>query len=253
MGEADQFIKRIFFDETARATGDTAAFAQAPEIATPSLTPDGILTLLAATAVGAELVAPWTLFEYRAVLDFKREADHVDRYVLARVELRRHAAWVHHLERERPKGAAAQPGRYATLVVAPHLPDGSPTHKSSARSPSRRSRRAATPSRRVTSRWCGSPPTTSRSTPHGCRSCGRGAGGRWVRFVRWLAGLRGVAAVGAVRQSHPMGLQITRQLIKTPDERGLEMTRSLLEGYPEVANEIRAHSRRQTTRPELLT
>ena len=185
------------------------------------------------------------MFDYRAVLDFKMEGDHVDRYVLARVELRRQAAWVHHLERERPKGDAAQPGRYATLVVAPHLPD-----------------------------WLTDPqelgPLAVTQTAPGCHTITprdhpvvwvaandlplhpslvpflwARSGRPMARFVRWLAGRRGVAAVVAVIQSHPMGPQITRQLIKTPDElerereRGLEMTRILLEGYPEVANEIR--------------
>ena len=42
MGEADQFIKRMFREETERATHEVVHFENAPEIATPSLTPDGV-------------------------------------------------------------------------------------------------------------------------------------------------------------------------------------------------------------------
>ena len=122
MGVLDQFIKRVFREETARATRDTITFDNAPEIATASLTPDGILTRVVALVIEAALLAPWTLFTFRFVLDFKMEGDHTDYAAFTRVELRRLAAWVAYLEHDAPEGPDAHPSRYGTLVVAPHLP-----------------------------------------------------------------------------------------------------------------------------------
>jgi len=244
VGDADQFIKRIFRDETADATRSAVRFENAPEIATAFLTPDGFLTLVGAWPVDAVALAPWALFPYRAVVDFKMEGDHVDAAALARVELRRQAAWVQHLE-ARATRADTQPSRYATLVVAPHLPA-----------------------------WLRDPatcaPLTVVALAPGCYSVGpRDHPVLWVaanelplhpslipflwarsgvpriEFVRWLAGQRGVASVVAVIQSHPMSAQIAQQLFDTPEEqeayhrRGLEMAHILLAKFPEAAHEIR--------------
>jgi hypothetical protein len=249
MGEADQFIKPRFREETARVTLDAVAFESAPEVATASLTPDGFLTLVGGWPVEAAVLAPWTLITHRAVVDFKMEGDHVDRPTLARVELRRMAAWVKHLEEE---DEAAPPGHYATLVVAPHLPDWM--------------REVRDPAELAVTRvadgcYCLSPrdhvvlwvaanelPLHPSLVPFLWARSGRAL----VKFVRWLAAERGVGSVVAVIRSHPMNVQITQQLVEAPSEteaerlRGLQMTRILLGGFPEVANEIREDERRET-------
>jgi hypothetical protein len=244
VGDADQFIKRIFRDETADATRSAVRFENAPEIATGFLTPDGFLTLVGTWPADAAVLAPWALFLYRAVVDFKMEGDHVDAAALARVELRRQAAWVQHLE-ARATRADTQPARYATLVVAPHLPA-----------------------------WLRDPaacaPLTVTTLAPGCYGVApRDHPVLWVaanelplhpslipflwarsglpriEFLRWLAVERGVASVVAVIQSHPMSAQIARQFFDTPEEeeayyqRGLEIAHIVLEKFPEAAREIR--------------
>jgi len=248
MGEADQFIKKRFREETARVTLDAVVFESAPEVATASLTPDGFLTLVGVWPPGAAVLAPWTLFAHRAVVDFKMEGDHVDRPALARVELRRMAAWVKHLEEE---DEDAPPGRYATLVVAPHLPDW----LREARDPAELAiAPAADGCYRVSPRdhvalWVAANelPLHPSLVPFLWARSGRAL----VKFVRWLAAERGVSSVVAVIRSHPMSVQITQQLVDTPSEteaerlRGLQMTRILLGGFPEVANEVREDERRE--------
>lgn len=244
VGDADQFIKGIFHAETASVTHDAVRFAPGPEIATPWLSPDGILTWVRRALREGEVIAPWTLFCFRAVVDFKMEGDHLDAVALARVELRRLAAWVQSIEGDEAEDPTA-PQRYATLVVAPHLPE-----------------------------WLASPPRrgplTLEGVSPGCYLIGprdhavvwvaanelplheslvpflwARSGRSRVEFVRWLAGVRGVPSVVAVIQRHPMGAQIAKQLVETPEEqevirqRGLEMARILFEGYPEFANEVR--------------
>jgi len=49
MGDADQFIKRIFRDETGRATEQAVHFENAPEIATAFLTRYSSLSALIAS------------------------------------------------------------------------------------------------------------------------------------------------------------------------------------------------------------
>jgi len=97
VGDADQFIKRIFREETSHATRSAVRFENAPEIATASLTPDGFLTLVGRWSTDVVVLPPWTLLPYRAVVDFKMDGDHVSVAALARVELCRQAAWVQHL------------------------------------------------------------------------------------------------------------------------------------------------------------
>lgn len=244
MGDADQFIKGIFHTETSSVTHDAVRFEAGPEIATPWLSPDGILTWVRRAVRVGEVIAPWTLFCFRAVVDFKMEGDHLDAVALARVELRRLAAWVQSIEGDDTEDPTA-PQRCATLVVAPHLPE-----------------------------WLASPPRrgplTLEGVSPGCYVIGprdhavvwvaanklplheslvpflwARSGRPRVEFVRWLAGVRGVPSVVAVIQRHPMGAQIAKQLVETPEEhevirqRGLEMARILFEGYPEFANEVR--------------
>lgn len=244
MGEADQFIKRRFIEETAAATGSVAQFEVAAEIATPSLTPDGYLTLTGAWPAGVSVLAPWTLFIWRAVLDFKMEGDHVDQAALARVEHRRFAAWVQHLESE---GApqVTHPARVATVVVAAHLPDWLSEPDVCA---PLRVEAVAPGCHVITPRdhpvvWVAANelPLHASLVPFLWARTGRPR----IGFVRWLAETRSVASVVAVIKSHPMSGQITRQLVDTPAEsevmhqRGVEMATILLEGYPEVANQIR--------------
>jgi hypothetical protein len=76
MGEADQFIKRMFREETERATHEVVHFENAPEIATPSLTPDGLRVLTVERAALVSLPHPWCLL------------------ALVRAEHRRMACWV---------------------------------------------------------------------------------------------------------------------------------------------------------------
>jgi hypothetical protein len=220
VGDADQFIKRIFRDETSDATRSAVRFESAPEIATASLTPDGFLTLVGSWSTDTVVLPPWTQFPYRAVVDFKMEGDHVDAAALARVELRRQAAWVQHLEARATRGVTMlAPGCYGITprdhpvlwVAANELP----LHPSL-----------------VPFLWARS------GVPR-------------VAFVRWLAMERGVASVVAMIQSHPMSAQIAQQLFDTPEEqaayhqRGLEMAHILLARFPEAAREIRDDAERK--------
>jgi hypothetical protein len=250
VGDADQFIKRIFRDETSDATRSAVRFESAPEIATASLTPDGFLTLVGSWSTDTVVLPPWTQFPYRAVVDFKMEGDHVDAAALARVELRRQAAWVQHLEARATRGDT-QPARYATLVVAPHLPDW-------LRQPS-----LCAPLT-VTMLAPGCYGITPRDHPVLWVAANElplhpslvpflwaRSGVPRVAFVRWLAMERGVASVVAMIQSHPMSAQIAQQLFDTPEEqaayhqRGLEMAHILLARFPEAAREIRDDAERK--------
>ena len=194
------------------------------------------------------MLAPWTLFAHRAVVDFKMEGDHVDRPALARVELRRMAAWVKHLEEE---DEAAPPGRHATLVVAPHPPDWI----REARDPAEL---AVTPAAdgcyRLSPRdhvalWVAANelPLHPSLVPFLWARSGRAL----VKFVRWLAAERGVSSVVAAIQSLPMRSEITRQLDEMPADseierrRDQEMIQNILKHFPQVANEVRDEGRRE--------
>jgi len=249
MGEADQFIKKQFRLETAEATRHAVTFDSAPEVATASLTPDGLLTTVGMLPPGEAVAAPWTLLPQRAVVDFKMEGDHVDRAALARAELRRMAAWTLHLEEE---DRGASPGRYATLLVAPHLPDwlrkaNDPTALAVTLAAEGCYRLAP---RDHVALWIASNelPLHPSLVPFLWVRSGRAL----VKFVRWLALQRGVTAVATVIRSHPMSAQIAQQIVDTPSEteaerlRGLEMARVLVGGFPEVANEIRDEGRLET-------
>ena len=127
MAGPDQFIKDLFRDETASATGNRVHFEIPPEVATRSLTPDGRLTRAVAAGQLASLPAPLCHLRAEALADFKMPGDHVGRAALARADLRRSARWVALLEEaqaSRTPDAAAQldPRDYATWVVAPHWP-----------------------------------------------------------------------------------------------------------------------------------
>jgi hypothetical protein len=249
MGEADQFIKKRFREETARVTLDAVVFESAPEVATASLTPDGSLTLVGEWPPEAAVLAPWTLFAHRAVVDFKMEGDHVDRPALARVELRRMAAWVKHIEEE---DEAAPPGRYATLVVAPHLPEW----LREARDPAELAVTLADDGcyrlspRDHVALWVAANelPLHPSLVPFLWARSGRAL----VKFVRWLAAERGVSSVVAAIQSLPMRSEITRQLDETPADseierqRDQEMIQNILKHFPQVANEVRDEGRRET-------
>jgi hypothetical protein len=127
MAGPDQFIKDLFRDETAPATGDRVRFEVPPEVATRSLTPDGRLTRAVASAQLASLPPPLCCLRGEALTDFKMPGDHVGRAALARADLRRGARWVALLEEaegSRTPDAAGDldPRDLATWVVAPHWP-----------------------------------------------------------------------------------------------------------------------------------
>ncbi len=197
----------------------------------------------------SEAFAPWTLFDYRAVADFKMEGDHVDRPALARVELRRMAAWVRHLDEEHDD---APPGRYATLVVAPHLPDWMREARDPAElvaTPAADGCYRLSPRDHVALRVAANElPLHPSLVPFLWARSGRAL----VKFVRWLAALRGVSSVVAVLRSHPMRPEIARQLDEMPADseierrRDQEMIQNILEHFPHVANEVRDEGRRET-------
>jgi hypothetical protein len=127
MAGPDQFIKDLFRDETAPATGDRVRFEVPPEVATRSLTPDGRLTRAVAPAQLASLPPPLCCLREEALTDFKMPGDHVGRAALARADLRRGARWValvEEAEGSKTPDAAGEldPRDLATWVVAPHWP-----------------------------------------------------------------------------------------------------------------------------------
>lgn len=127
MAGPDQFIKDLFCDETAKATGNRVRFEIPPEVATRSLTPDGRLTRAVTSAQLASLPPPLCHLRGEALADFKMPGDHVGRPALARADLRRAARWVSLLEEAQssptPDAAALlDPRDFATWVVAPHWP-----------------------------------------------------------------------------------------------------------------------------------
>src|SRR3954468_16778606 len=127
MAAADQFIKNLFREETAPATGNRVRFEVPPEVATRALTPDGRLTRAVASADLASLPPPLCHLRSEAVTDFKMPGDHVGRASLARADLRRAARWVSLLEeaqgsRTPDATALLDPRDFATWVVTPHWP-----------------------------------------------------------------------------------------------------------------------------------
>src|SRR5262245_17723404 len=127
MAGPDQFIKDLFREETALATGHRVRFEVPAEVATRSLTPDGRLTCAVAPAQLASLPPPLCFLRSEALFDFKMPGDHIGRASLARADLRRGARWVSLLEEaeaSRVPDATAQldPRDVATWVVASHWP-----------------------------------------------------------------------------------------------------------------------------------
>ena len=127
MARPDQFIKDLFRDETALATGNRVGFEVPPEVATRSLTPDGRLFRVVAPAELASLPPPFCNLRGEALTDFKMPGDHVGRPALARADLRRGARWVALLEEAQASGtpdaaAMLDPRDFATWVVSPHWP-----------------------------------------------------------------------------------------------------------------------------------
>jgi hypothetical protein len=127
MAAPDQFIKDLFREETAAATGNRVRFEVPPEVPTRALTPDGRLTRAVASAELASLPPPLCHLRGEALTDVKMPGDHVGRAALARAELRRWARWVALLEEAQgspsPDAAALlDPRDFATWVVAPHWP-----------------------------------------------------------------------------------------------------------------------------------
>src|SRR5215468_10044390 len=120
MAAPDQFIKDLFRDETAPATGNRVIFEVPPEVPTRALTPDGRLVRAVAPAEIAALPPPLCHLRGEAFADFKMPGDHVDRPALARADLRRGARWVSLLEEAQSGAALLDPRDHATWVVAPH-------------------------------------------------------------------------------------------------------------------------------------
>lgn len=118
MGKPDQLLKYMFEIEAPKATHAAATFKSAPEIATSELTPDGLLTTTAPSALQA-LPHPWPLLEREAVLDGKMPGDHLDPLALERCLFRRHARQVQRIEKEFAK---PRPSHCAAWVIAPHNP-----------------------------------------------------------------------------------------------------------------------------------
>src|SRR5262249_3751825 len=98
MAELDQFIKDLFRDETANATGNRVRFQGSPEVAARSLPPAGRLTRAVPPTQLASLPPPLCPLLGEAVADFKMPGDHGDRLALARADLRRAVRWVNLLE-----------------------------------------------------------------------------------------------------------------------------------------------------------
>lgn len=252
MGDADQFIKRIFRDETGRATEQAVHFENAPEIATAFLTPDGLLVVADEHTSLSTLPPPWSDLHHLAVTDFKMERDHVGPAALARAEFRRMACWVRHLE-EDPAPQPLRPERFATLLVAPYLPEwlrgASPSPAPGAyRVGPLTLSRVGVGCYRIDPRdhpvlWVAANelPLHPALVPFLWARSGRAL----VLFIRWLAGLRGVQPVATVLRSHPMRDQIAEHIAQDPaqdnDEeyqKSLRMVQILLRGFPEAANDL---------------
>src|SRR5262249_26245132 len=123
MGGPDQFIKDLFRDETASATGDRVLFEVPPEVPTRQLTPDGRFTCAVALVEIASLPAPLCHLRGEALVDVKMPGDHTDRPALARAVFRRWARWVSVLEEAKADATALlNPRDFCTWVVAPHVP-----------------------------------------------------------------------------------------------------------------------------------
>ncbi len=60
MGKLDQFVKRLFTEETPRATHDALSFSVPPQTPTPAIEADGVL-LLKNPASLPSLPYPWRL------------------------------------------------------------------------------------------------------------------------------------------------------------------------------------------------
>jgi hypothetical protein len=257
MGEADQFIKRVFRDETERATHRTVHFENAPEIATAFLTPDGLFTVTAEGALLLSLPAPWNLLLHQAVADFKMEGDHTDPLAFARAEFRRHACWVRHLERD-PEPQPMSPERFATWIAAPRIPEWlQPPDDRAASTPRAEPYRVG--------------PLTVTNVADGCYRIGpRDHPVLWIAanelplhpalvpflwarsgralftFVRWLASVQGVQPVTAVLDFHPMRDEIAEEVFRPHDpqkdaveyQRSVRMVRAMLHGYPEAAQDL---------------
>src|SRR5277367_710504 len=127
MAAPGQFIKNLFREETAPATGNRVHFEVPPEVAARALTPDGRFTCTVTSAELASLPPPLCLLRGEAVTDFKMPGDHVDRPSLARADLRRAVRWVSLLDeaqasRTPDATALLDPRAYSTWVVTPHWP-----------------------------------------------------------------------------------------------------------------------------------
>src|SRR5262245_42012164 len=129
MAGPDQFIKNLFCDETAPATGNRVHFEVPAEVTARSLTPDGHLTRAVEPTQITTLPPPLCHLRSHAYVDFKMPGDHLGRASLARARLRRDMHWVNLLEaaeaspvRDATATADLDPRDYATWVVAPHVP-----------------------------------------------------------------------------------------------------------------------------------
>lgn len=119
MGLPDQFLKYTLELEAPQVTREGAAYVKAPEIATPSLTPDGLLRVLARERLRA-LPAPWPLLEQEAVLEGKMPGDHLDVRAFERCLLRRQARQVQRLEQ---RDSDPRPSHCAAWILAPRVPE----------------------------------------------------------------------------------------------------------------------------------
>ncbi len=114
-------LKHLFETESEIVTAGAVKYVRSPEIATLSLTPDGLL-VVALPELFADLPAPWSRLECEAVLDGKMPGDHIDPRAFARCMLRREARNVQRLEDDEDP-VEAWPSHCAALVVAPNLPE----------------------------------------------------------------------------------------------------------------------------------
>ncbi len=257
MGKADQFAKRIFEEETERVTGQRVRFEVPSETPVGSLTPDGIVRVVAKAEVES-LAAPWCRLRSAAVIEIKMRGDHIDRAALARAEFRRWALWVQWLERTRvaarvsesPQAPAQpEPDEFALWVVGPRVPVWL-------------RQRAA------------SGAVALASVAPGCWQVGprdhellwvaanelplrvelvplllARTGAAFVAFLKWAAVAMGFAWVERVVQELPMDPDLADEFSPLPEDDESQrkikqhILRSWLEHVPEVANEIREKGR----------
>ena len=264
MGRLDQFIKRVFENETVHATGNRVVFELAPEVRTDHLTPDGILAVGSRGVSLDDLPAPWCFLRWIVVIEAKMKGDHTDRLALARAEFRRDACWVRVLEppprdepeenssvaffarlRERAPGAGEPAEEWVqTWLVSAWLP--------------RWLRRKATRGR-----------LTLRRVAEGCYQIGprdhrvlwiaanrlplheslipflhARTGRAMAEFVLWVEQRRGVQAAAEMLHWHPQGEEIMRKMLKAPTEdqevyeRSRKMALIALEYFPDLGDEI---------------